>query len=161
MEVNEELNGATTQPTEFTIRLDWTTLDREELREYINNLHNYLMDFKTSSIHDLILELDNVARVITSDLVLIAQGKGIKAKFLTESKEDKQYERVIQLIKMAKDFKEMSNMASELRPKVTEENRQAVLESVGIKIVPSVPMEVGANVFEHAQGLIVKKKGSK
>lgn len=133
----------------FSIRLDWLSLDKEELRLYIGDLHSYLLDFSTSSIHDMLLELDNVARIVADDLSLIATGRGGAARFLTESKDDKQFERVMQLIKMIKDFKEVSDMAKALRPPVIK--AKEFLEGGDSVVTQPKKLEGLGNVFEQAQ----------
>ena len=139
----------------FVLRLDWEKFKVEELKEYIDELHKYILEFQTSSIHDILLELDNVARVIAKDLGLIANGEGHNAKFLTESKDDKQYERVMAMVDKASKWQEISNMAKSLRPDFVPAEGNALKEGEYLK--SKVKITKGKNAFE--QVMIQIKEG--
>ena len=124
---------------EFKIRLDWENMSKKELSEYLFDIHSYLMDFSTSSIVEMLLALDGVARVITDDLNNIVTEVG-GLKILTDDKDSKSYERVVSLVDKIDKWRSVATYAKELRPKVErgdsgKEELEEALEDGGFEAI--------------------------
>lgn len=117
---------------EFKIRLDWDRMSKKELDSYLYDLHSYLMDFSTSSVVEMVLALDDVARIITDDLNKIANGEDTGLRVLTDEKDSKSYERVMSLVDKIDKWRAVATYAKDLRPKVQnqEEGTQALQEAL-------------------------------
>lgn len=133
----------------FQIRLDWEKMNKEELSLYIHELHSYLMEFQTSSIHQMIISLDNIAQKICDDLDIIAEGRTDGLVILSDEKDSKIYDRLMTLISRVKDWKEVSKLAEAIRPEVAKLEKQAQEK---IKVNPD------SNIFEQLQELALKRK---
>lgn len=131
----------------FEIRLDWDKMSKKELDDYLFDLHSFLMDFSTSSINDMILALDDAARILTEDLHVIMSGEG-QSKILNSDKDSKAYERLISLLSSVDKWKAVSTYAKELRPKVAKEKDKGVMEDFA-----------SGGGFEEIQKMIRKKRG--
>lgn len=116
----------------FTIRLDWNNMSKEELDDYLYDLHSFLKDFSTSSINEMIFALDDVARIITDDLNRIVNGEEDSLVILTDDKDAKSYERVMTLVDKVDKWRAVANFAKDLRPSVQnkEEGKQAIQEVI-------------------------------
>src|SRR5690606_13196085 len=128
---------------------DWEKLNKEELSLYIYELHNYLMEFQTSSIHQMIISLDNIAQKICDDLDIIADGRTDGLVILSDEKDSKIYDRLMTLISRVKDWKEVSKLAEAIRPEVAKLEKQAQEK---IKVNPD------SNIFEQLQEQALKRK---
>lgn len=145
----------------FELRLDWKSLDRKEQVEYIDSLHDYIVNWEASSIKQMILALDDTALKITEDLRMINAGTaytvpftkvdtdGTKIEFpsmcnlkvLNDDKDSKTYDRVMALVTKMKDFKAVCEMAEDIRPQIKHEKNE--------KEVPVI--DIGENAFESIQ----------
>ena len=125
---------------EFKIILNWESLGKEELSDYLYELHSFLKDFSTSSINEMILALDDVARIITDDLNRIANGEEGQLRILTDDKDAKSYERVMSLVDKVDKWKNVASYAKDLRPKVKDVDQgkqelQDALEDGGFEAI--------------------------
>lgn len=117
---------------EFHVRLDWENMSKEELGLYLYELHSFLMDFSTSSINEMILALDDVARILTDDLNRIANNEDGPIRILTDDKDAKSYERIMSLVDKVDKWKSVATFAKDLRPKVktVEEGKERLQEVI-------------------------------
>lgn len=125
---------------EFKIILDWDRLTKNELSDYLYELHSFLKDFSTTSINEMILALDDVARIITDDLNRIANGEEGMLRILTDDKDAKSYERVMSLVDKVDKWKNVAGYAKDLRPKVKDAGQgkqelQDTLEDGGFEAI--------------------------
>lgn len=125
---------------EFKIILDWENLSKGELSEYLYEIHSFLKDFSTSSINEMILALDDVARIITDDLNRIANGEEGQLRILTDDKDAKSYERVMSLVDKVDKWKNVASYAKDLRPKIKDieqgkQELQDTLEEGGFEAI--------------------------
>lgn len=125
---------------EFKIILDWDRLTKKELSDYLYELHSFLKDFSTTSINEMILALDDVARIITDDLNRIANGEEGMLRILTDDKDAKSYERVMSLVDKVDKWKNVASYAKDLRPKVKDVDQgkqelQDTLEDGGFEAI--------------------------
>jgi len=107
---------------------------------YIEQLENELLNRENSSIHKLIRNANKAASVISEDMGRIAEGRDSECIILKDDKDDKRLERILSVIKCTDAFKEISILADELIPEVTNE----VLDL-------KVKIEEGENAFEKMQ----------
>lgn len=125
---------------EFQLRLDLKS-GNSEVDNYLQTLHDYLINWEASSIKRMLLTLDETALEITKDLQLINSGNAYtkpysitspdgntvsfpeicKLKVLNDEKDSKIYDRVMTLVSKVKDFKSVCEMAENIRPTISKE----------------------------------------
>lgn len=131
----------------FKLRLDIRT-GNDDVDLYIYELHNYLVNFETSSIKQMIIALDNLVFKMTDDIDKISDGDTDNLAILSDNKDSKVFERVMSLVSKIKDFKEVCNMAEALRPEIA--NREVKKSKIEI--------DVTANPFEQVQKKALEDK---
>ena len=138
---------------EFKIRLDWDKMSKDDLRNYLFELHSYLLDFSTSSIVEMILALDDVARIITDDLNRIVNNDDAGLRILTDDKDSKSYERVMSLVDKVERWRSVANYAKELRPSVVDSLSAETKENKVQKALASGGYEEVQRRIKAARGL--------
>ena len=133
----------------FKLRLDISTGDAE-IDLYIYELHNYLANFETSSIKQMLIALDNIAFKMVDDLDKVAEGDTDNLTILSDSKDSKVFDRLMTLISKIKDFKEVCNMAEALRPE-TAELKEKVKKS-------KIQLDITGNPFEQIQKMRLEEQ---
>lgn len=132
----------------FKLRLDLKT-GVEEVDLYIYELHNYLANFETSSIKQMLIALDNIAFKMVDDLDSISEGDTDNLTILSDSKDSKVFDRLMTLVTKIKDFKEVCAMAETLRPEIAERKEEVKKSRLVI--------DTTANPFEQIQKEILEK----
>ena len=136
----------------FKLKLDISTGDAE-IDLYIYELHNYLANFETSSIKQMLIALDNIAFKMVDDLDKVAEGDTDNLTILSDSKDSKVFDRLMTLISKIKDFKEVCNMAEALRPE-TAELKEKVKKS-------KIQLDITGNPFEQIQKMRLEEQRAK
>lgn len=121
----------------FKIIEDWESLSKEDLKSYITDLHEYLLNFDALNVKRLVISLDNVVGKMADDIDRINSGdiafpdytfeddKGKEKTIKGASKleiigNDSIMSNITTMIKMIDDFSEVSLKAAALRPEVAE-----------------------------------------
>lgn len=144
----------------------------EEVDQYIEDLHNYLLSFETSNIKKLILSLDRMAGVLAEDVDMIIEGDDWEShpteiesedgdhvvtidtgrsrlRILTDSKDSKSFERVMSLMQRIKDIHEVAKIAKSYVP--TAEDYQEPGANAEQDLIKEVKLKGTGNVFEEMQ----------
>lgn len=136
----------------FKLRLDLKT-GNEEVDLYIYELHNYLANFETSSIKQMLIALDNIAFKMVDDLDSISEGDTDNLTILSDSKDSKVFDRLMTLVTKIKDFKEVCAMAETLRPEIAERKEEVKKSRLII--------DTTTNPFEQIQRELLEKNKAK
>ena len=152
-----------------------------EIDEYIEQLHDYVLDFDTSNIKKLIRSLDRLAGVIAEDIDKIIDGEDTyekevetgergkdgeplyetryitNLKILSDSKDSKVYDRVMTLFTKVKDLDAVAKTAKGLIPAVEEVVE--VAEQVEVK--EQIKLSGSGNNFEEMQEIHQEKRKGK
>jgi len=110
----------------------------KEVDDYLNEIHDYVMNFDASNVKRLIIALDNVVGVMTDDIERISRGDIAEPDFTFVDEKTKK-EKTIKgasklellgndtimstittMIKMIGDFSVVSDKAASLRPEIAE-----------------------------------------
>jgi len=125
----------------FELRLDLVS-ESEEINLYLYELHNYLVNFETSSIKQLLISLDELSVKLTDDINHVTNGELEKLTILSNDAQDKTFDRVMKLVEKIDSFKKVSDMAEALRPDIAKKGETKKSQ---IKIDPT------SNPFEQLQ----------
>lgn len=170
--MNEEVKN-------FVIKDGITTGD-PAIDSYIQDLHNYILSFEASNIKKLILATDRLAGVIAEDIDKIIQGEDeiedevlmgyddedepiyeketrSTLKILSDSKDSKVYDRILNLISKIESFEKVSKAAKSLIPAVEE----FVEKSEEEELVKDLKLTGSDNNFEEMQTKHLNKRAGK
>lgn len=135
-----------------------------EVDEYISKMEEYILSFDTSHIKRLIVASDIVASQLAGDMVMLAtnthrtmgrdEDSGMAVfksnlTILSEDKDDKLLERLLNIVGKIPTFKQISDMVVAMKP---QEKAAAEAENAMIKLDPN------KNVYEQ---MLEMKKGDK
>lgn len=136
-----------------------------EVDEYISKMEEYILSFDTSHIKKLIVASDIVASQLAGDMVMIATNthrekvsdddSGVavyksKLNILSDDKDDKLLERLLNIVGKIPTFKQISDMVLAMKPKEKAEAEESV-----VKLDPT------KNAYEQMMELKEKKKALK
>ena len=149
-----------------------------ETDEYIEQLHDYILDFDTSNIKKLIRSLDRLAGVIAEDIDKIIDGEDTykkevetgefgkdgeplyethyitNLKILSDSKDSKVYDRLMTLFTKVPALDGVAKTAKGLVPEVQEV--EEITEQAEIK--EKIKLSGSGNNFEEMQEKYFKKR---
>jgi len=117
---------------------------------YIEELEGELLRKNTSAIDKFIRSANEVASVMSDDLLYIAKGTPELCTILSSDKDDKSVERIFMMLKNNELFNEISKTAESLIPEVVNE-----AQDLQIELDPDV------NAFEQMQKRIKERKQKK
>lgn len=160
----------------FTIKKGIKT-GNDQIDQYIEELHEYILNFETSNIKKLILSLDKLAGVIAEDIDMIINGTDweedplnmasdedeedvfintgrSRLKVLSDSKDSKVYDRIMSLLQRVKDFELVSKAAKGLLPDVEEYVEKTDQE----ELIKDIKLKGKGNSFEEMQDKHFKKR---
>lgn len=134
--------------------------------EYIAQMEDYIQSFDTSHIKRLLVASDIVASQLANDMVMLATGThrspstdamGLPCSvsnlnILSDDKDDKTLERLLNIVGKIKDFKVISDMVKAMKP---EEKVKAEEENKVIKLDPA------KNAYEQMLEEKNKRNGKK
>ena len=132
----------------FKLRLDIGVMSHQEIKDYCGVLNEYLINFETSSVKQMLISLDNVAQKITDDLDRIVDGKIDSLDILAE--DSKIFDKVQKLVEKIDSWKKVSEMAESLRPEVDSVKKE--------NAKPQIKIDTTGNAFEQIQKTINQKK---
>ena len=96
----------------------------DKVNAYIISLENYFESLEASNIMKLIKECDEASGVIADDVRLLRtendDDKLDSELKMLGSKKNKRFEAFLSLVKTVKDLKGISDMMSEMKPKIEE-----------------------------------------
>lgn len=119
----------------------------DAVNEYIASLEDELLKKETSSIIKFIVSANKVARALASDMELMLDGNFEACKILSDDKDSKLLDRLLNLLKNVDTFDQISKIADGL---TLEEVLDAGIETV-TQLVPNT------NAFEQIQEKIREK----
>lgn len=136
----------------FELRLDLVS-ESEEVNLYLYTLHNYLVNFETSSVKQLLISLDELCVKLTDDVNHLTNGELDKLTILSNSGEDKTFDRVMKIIEKIDSFKKVSEMAEALRPDIASKKEEVKKSKIQI--------DTSSNPFEQIQQMQLENKKNK
>lgn len=145
--------------------------------QYIEDLHDYILSFEASNIKKLILATDRLAGVIAEDIDKIIQGEDEtedevlmgyneddepiyekmsknNLKILSDSKDSKVYDRILNLISKIESFEKVSKAAKTLIPVVEEFYPKSEDE----ELIKDLKLTGSENNFEEMQTKHLSKR---
>jgi len=148
--------------------------------QYIQDLHEYILSFEASNIKKLILATDRLAGVIAEDIDKIIQGEDetedemftgydeddepvyekvtkSNLKVLSDSKDSKVYDRILNLISKIESFEKVSKAAKSLIPVVEEFTEKTQDE----ELVKELKLTGSENNFEEMQTKHLSKRAGR
>ena len=136
----------------FELRLDLVS-ESEEVNLYLYTLHNYLVNFETSSVKQLLISLDELCVKLTDDVNHLTNGELDKLTILSNSGEDKTFDRVMKIIEKIDSFKKVSEMAEALIPDIASKKEEVKKSKIQI--------DTSSNPFEQIQQMQLENKKNK
>lgn len=148
-----------------------------EVDKYIQDLHEYILNFEASNIKKLILATDRLAGVIAEDIDKIIEGEDetedevfveydeegepvyekvtkSNLKVLSDSKDSKVYDRILNLISKIESFEKVSKAAKTLIP-IVEEFAEKTEDQ---ELVKELKLTGSDNNFEEMQTKHLSKR---
>ena len=117
----------------------------ELIDDYILELEDELLKKETSSIIKFITSANKVARALAEDMELMLVGEIGNCKILTDDKDSKLLDRLLNLLKNVETFDQISKIADGLIPEEVAEANTAT------QLIPN------SNAFEQIQEKIREK----
>lgn len=101
---------------------------KADIDSYIEELEAELTKKETSAITSFILNANRVAKILSSDLGLLAEGRDTECVLINESKDDKRLERVLALLKNVDTFDSISKIADSLTPEEIDQANEGATQ---------------------------------
>jgi len=141
----------------FKINLFWETLTKIELKEYVEEMHEYLLASDTSAIKQMIISLNKLCLTLRDDIESISDGNPnpFDLQILSSDKDDKTFDKLMKIVEKVKYFKEINEMAETYKPEILKKEQDDAAKRAKEN---GTALEIkGGNVFETLQLEAIKK----
>lgn len=108
----------------------WMTSEHQDCNSYIKELHEYVEKLLENPNYKLLQSYKKFTDSLAEDMVHVSTGDTEKLKVLSNSKDDKAFDRAMVVLKSADSFDKIAKMTEGLKPTVEEEEKK---ETVRIK----------------------------
>lgn len=115
----------------------WINSEHRECDEYIQQLHNYIESLLANPNYKLLQSYKKFTDSLAEDMMHVSTGDTDKLKVLSNSKDDRAFDRAMVVLKSADSFDKIAKMTEGLKPTIEEEEK-----------VETVKIKKGANVLE-------------
>ena len=103
------------------------TAEQKGCDEYLKEVHEYIESLFTNPNYKLIKSYGEFTDSLAQDMTHVATGNVEKLKVLSNSKDDKAFDRAMIVLKSVDSFDKVAKMVEDLKPIIEEEEKKELI----------------------------------